>query len=45
MSDMKKSGMNVNVQAKTALLKGYAHAGMIHKGDRLFRDMCRVKSE
>ncbi len=35
MDEMIKSGMEVNVQAKTALLKGYAHSGMLRKGSQL----------
>lgn len=45
MDEMRKSGMHVNVQAKTALLKGYAHSGMIHKGAEFFRGMCCSKGE
>lgn len=37
--------MQVNVQAKTALLKGYAHSGRIRQGADLFREMCRSKGE
>jgi hypothetical protein len=39
VDEMKKAGMRVNVETETALLKGYAHSGMIHKGAQLFRDM------
>jgi pentatricopeptide repeat protein len=45
MDDMFKSGMHVNVHAKTALLKGYAHAGRIRKGAELFDEMCRSKGK
>lgn len=43
MDEMIKSGMEVNVQAKTALLKGYAHSGMLQEGSHLFADMCSEK--
>lgn len=44
--EMKKSGMQISVQAKTALLKGYAHSGgMIREAAELFEAMCRSKGE
>lgn len=39
--EMKQSGMPITVETYTALLKGYAHAGMMHKGAALFEEMCR----
>jgi pentatricopeptide repeat protein len=30
----------VNVEMQTALLKGYAHSGYMHKADSLFHNMC-----
>ena len=45
MDEMIKTGMEVNVQAKTALLKGYAHSGMLRKGSQLFADMCSEKGK
>ena len=38
--EMEASGVHVSVQAKTALLKGYAHSGQMRKGAELYRDMC-----
>jgi pentatricopeptide repeat protein len=32
--------MHINVETKTALLKGYAHSGMMLKGTELFMSMC-----
>jgi pentatricopeptide repeat protein len=32
--------MHVNVETKTALLKGYAHSGVMLKGAELFKSMC-----
>jgi len=40
VAEMKASGVHVSVQAKTALLKGYAHSGQIRKGAELYREMC-----
>jgi pentatricopeptide repeat protein len=40
---MGKSGMHVNVETKTALMKGYAHAGQLHKAMSLFETMCAAK--
>jgi pentatricopeptide repeat protein len=39
--EMKKSGMPITVETYAALLKGYAHAGMVHKGAALFDELCR----
>lgn len=39
--EMKKVGMPITVETYTALLKGYAHAGMVHKGAVLFEELCR----
>ena len=39
--EMKESGMPITIETFTALLKGYAHAGMLHKGAALFEEMCR----
>ncbi|KAI2511296.1 methyltransferase [Fragilaria crotonensis] len=38
---MKKAGMRITVETYTALLKGYAHSGMMHKGAALFEEMCQ----
>lgn len=35
--------MHVNVETKTALLKGYAHSGQMAKGEALFESMCSAK--
>lgn len=40
VAEMEASGVHVSVQAKTALLKGYAHSGQMKKGAELYRDMC-----
>ena len=40
VAEMEASGVHVSVQAKTALLKGYAHSGQRRKGAELYRDMC-----
>lgn len=43
VENMIKIGMPVNIETNTALLKGYAHAGMMHKGASLFQKICREK--
>lgn len=45
MDEMKKLGLHINVQAKTALLKGYAHSGRLREGGELFEEMCRSKGK
>ena len=40
VAGMEASGVHVSIQAKTALLKGYAHSGQMIKGAELYRDMC-----
>lgn len=37
--------MHVNVETKTALLKGYALSGMMLKGAELFKSMCLSKGK
>lgn len=37
--------MHVNVETKTALLKGYAHSGVMLKGAELFKGMCLSKGK
>lgn len=44
VEEMKKSGMHVNVETKTALIKGYAHSGQMAKAHSLFQSMCNEKS-
>lgn len=39
--EMKKNEMSISIETYTALLKGYAHAGLMHKGAELFQEMCR----
>lgn len=34
---------HVNVETKTALLKGYVHSGEISKAENLFVSMCNEK--
>jgi len=34
--------MPITIETYTALLKGYAHSGMLHKGFRLFKQMCEI---
>ncbi len=45
IEEMGKSGAHVNVETKTALLKGYAHAGQLHKAMSLFEAMCGAKGK
>lgn len=40
VEEMTKSGKHVNVETKTALIKGYAHSGQMAKADALFTSMC-----
>ena len=40
---LKKAGRKLNVEANTALLKGYAHSGEIEKAIGLFEAMCTTK--
>lgn len=45
VEEMQSSGLHVSVQAKTALLKGYAHSGRMDRGAALFREMCDSKEK
>jgi len=40
----KENDENINVQTKTALLKGYAHSGMIRKAALLYEEMMQSRS-
>ena len=40
-----KQRIHISVEIKTALLKGYAHSGMILKADKLFESMCNGASK
>mmetsp|Transcript_4080 Transcript_4080/g.5877 ORF Transcript_4080/g.5877 Transcript_4080/m.5877 type:complete len:811 (+) Transcript_4080:100-2532(+) len=40
---LKNRGNYINVETKTALLKGYAHSGMIHKAAQLYEEMESAK--
>ena len=42
---LQDTGVQVNVETHTALLKGFAHAGMMHKGAALFREICAQKGK
>ncbi len=39
---MKQTGIHVNVETKTALIKGFAHSGQMAKADSLFTSMCNL---
>ena len=41
VEDMIHAGMTVNIETNTALMKGYAHAGMMHQGAALFQSMSK----
>lgn len=41
----KSSGSQINVETKTALLKGYCHSGQMQKAMVLFETMCTAKGE
>lgn len=43
VKDMINKGVPINIETNTALLKGYAHAGLMHMGASLFQKMCRGK--
>ncbi|CAJ1905814.1 unnamed protein product [Cylindrotheca closterium] len=40
-----KSGKHVNVETKTALIKGYVHSGEIAKAESVFLPMCECKAK
>ena len=40
VKELLDSGRNVNVETKTALIKGFAHSGQMAKADNLFSSMC-----
>jgi len=42
---MRASGLHINVETKTALLKGYAHAGKVEKAEALFDSMCQERGK
>ena len=41
VEEMIHAGVTVNIETNTALLKGYAHAGMMHQGAALFQSMSK----
>jgi pentatricopeptide repeat protein len=43
VEEMKKTGKPVNVETKTAMIKGFAHSGQMAKADLLFQSMCNEK--
>mmetsp|Transcript_56869 Transcript_56869/g.68427 ORF Transcript_56869/g.68427 Transcript_56869/m.68427 type:complete len:920 (+) Transcript_56869:77-2836(+) len=45
MFGLMKYETKISVQANTALLKGYAHSGMIEKGVELYKRMCLLKEK
>jgi pentatricopeptide repeat protein len=42
---MEDSGQHVNVETKTALLKGLSHAGHMKKAEALFASMTTAQGE
>lgn len=40
LKGMKSSAMPITTETYTALLKGYSHAGMLHKGAKLYSELC-----
>lgn len=42
---LRKSHKHVNIETKTALLKGYVHSGEIAKAEKLFVSMCESKAK
>ena len=44
VKELVDSGTHVNVETKTALMKGFAHSGQIAKADNLFSSMCSEKA-
>jgi len=44
VQDLIESGSHVNVETKTALMKGFAHSGQMAKADTLFASMCAAKA-
>jgi pentatricopeptide repeat protein len=42
---MENSGQHVNVETKTALLKGLSHAGHMRKAEALFASMATAQGE
>ena len=41
----KSSGSHINIETKTALLKGYCHSGQMQKAMDLFETMSTAKGE
>ncbi len=44
VEDLKKSGENINVHTKTALLKGYCHSGLMDHATSLYIEMSKKKN-
>lgn len=44
IEDLKAIGKHVNVETKTALIKGYCHSGKIYEGYKLFESMVLSKN-
>ena len=44
VEDLKRAGVHINVYTQTALLKGYAHSGMMEKAVALYLEMSRSKN-
>lgn len=42
---LKESGAAINVQTKTALLKGFVHSGLMEKATELYKEMMRMKNK
>lgn len=45
VEELKRSKKQVSIETHTALLKGYAHSGMIHKADSLFRSISQSRDK
>ena len=43
VTHLKESGADINVQTKTALLKGYVHSGLMEKATELYKEMKKMK--
>lgn len=45
VNELVSSGKHVNVETKTALIKGFAHSGQISKAEALFTSMCGAQKK
>lgn len=44
IKEVKRSGRVVNVETKTALIKGYSHSGDMARSSEIFESMCKEKA-